>query len=372
MNAHSCFTGCVLLTAATAIAGVVAVNDAVPYPQLRDPAGTSEDPTVFKYDAYTKDFGTLQGLDIGTYNPFIQLHVVNQSKITSSKIWFVGGDYPNKSWESQRPEDYPGSQTLLIDNSSMSTGELRVGSKNSNNTLLLRDHASLSVGLGLYINRHEGVINSNGVSGNAVRVTGGSTLAVTGGDLFVGYGDSSNESLIVTEASTVTIGDDTTSRRLRMRFSHESLVRVAGAGSKLFVTGSMSLGESNTLCHSNRLILEDSGELWIRNAAGGAPLSSTFVAGKEANKIMLANGSLVVHGDQTGNNTLANMIWVSDGKEYLDGTLGNIVEAGKFSATYHEEGKYAGFTVFTGGVVPEPSAISAGFFPLALAGRRRR
>lgn len=374
MNACKYLGGWVALAivaASSSFAGVVATNDTVPYPQLVSPAGTSADPTIFKYDAYTKDFGTQQGLDIGTYHPFIQLHVLNQSKITSSKIWFVGGDYPNKTWESNNPADYPGNQMLLIDNSSMSTGELRVGSKNSNNTLLVRNNASLSVGLGLYINRHEGVINTNGVSGNTVRVEGTSTLTVKGADLFVGYGDSSNESLVVTGGSSVTVGDETTSRRLRMRFSHDSKVRVAGAGSKVFVTGTVSLGEGNTYCYGNELVLEDGGELWIRNTSGGAPLSTVFVPGKEANKIHLANGSLVVLGNQTANNTIANLIWVWDGTQYVDGVLGNVQDAGKFSATYHADGKYAGYTVFTGGSVPEPAVLSVGCFSIPLLGRRR-
>ena len=362
-----------VLTGAPGFAGIVAVNDAVPYPQLFSPTGTSDDPTVFKYDNYVRDFGAMQGLDIGTYHPFIQLHVVNQSRITSTKIWFVGGDYPNKTFESQRPEDYPGSQTLLIDDSTMSTGELRVGSKNSNNTLLLRNGASLDVGLGLYINRHEGVINSNGVRGNSVRVTGRSTLTVNGGDLFVGYGDSSDEGLVVTDGSTVTVGNDAASRRLRMRFTHDSHVRVSGAGSRVFVTGGVSLGESNTYCYGNKLTLDNGGELWVRNAGGGAPLSSTFVPGREMNKVQLAGGALVVFGDQTANATIQNLIWVWDGDAYVDGARASApLQPGQFSAVYHTDGSYAGYTVFTGGVpLPEPASAALGLGGLMLMTGRR-
>jgi hypothetical protein len=134
----------------------------------------------------------------------------------------------------------------------------------------------------------------------------------------------------------------------------------------------MSLGESSQYCYGNNLVLEDGGELWIRNASGGSPVSTTFVTGNEMNKILLAKGSLVVYGNQTQNTGISEMIWVCDGRQYVDGTIGDVSEEGKFSAAYHTEGKYAGYTVFTGGVVPEPTSISTGLLSLALVGRRGR
>ncbi|HOZ08961.1 MAG TPA: SDR family NAD(P)-dependent oxidoreductase, partial [candidate division Zixibacteria bacterium] len=155
------------LAAGAALGGVVAVNDAVPYPQLVVPEGTAEDPTIFLYDGYHRNFDLVgQGLDIGTYNPYIALHIVNQSVIRSTKIWFLGGDYPNKVGESQDPTDYPGHQAMILDNSDMTTGEFRVGSKNSDNTLTVRNGATMSVGKGLFIDMYDGVGN------NAVVVTG--------------------------------------------------------------------------------------------------------------------------------------------------------------------------------------------------------
>ena len=271
----------VCLIAGSVLGGVVAVNDAVPHPQLVSPAGTAADPTIFLFDGYYKNFDLVgQGLDIGTYNPYIALHIVNQSIIRSTRIWFLGGDYPNKVGESQDPTDYPGHQTMLLDNSDMTTGEFRVGSKNSDNTLIVRNGATMSVGKGLFIDKYDGVGN------NAVVVSDvGTSLSVTNDALYVGYGNSSNESLSVLAGASLAVGTPTITQRLRMRFSNRSWIRVAGSGSSVWVTGNCSLGESNVYCFDNRLIVEDGGLVKIDGT-----LTSAANATLGANGICLMNG----------------------------------------------------------------------------------
>jgi T5SS/PEP-CTERM-associated repeat protein len=273
-----------VISAASAWAGVVATNDAVPWPQLVGPEGTSDDPTIFLFDGYTRNFDLVgQGLDIGTYHPYIALHIVNRSVITSSRIWFLGGDYPNKVDESSDPNAYPGHQTMILDNSSMTTGEFRVGSKSRNNTLIVRNQAKLSVGKGLFIDHWDGTAN------NSVVVTGaGSLLSVTNGSLYVGYGNSSNETLSVLDGALVTVGTSAAPQWLRMRSAHNSTVTVSGAGSTLWVTGGLTLGENSTHCHNNRLIVADGGVVKIDGT-----LSSASNATKSPNRVRLANGGAI-------------------------------------------------------------------------------
>lgn len=272
------------MSSVSAWAGVVATNDAVPWPQLVGPEGTSDDPTIFLFDGYTRNFDLVgQGLDIGTYHPYIALHIVNRSVITSSRIWFLGGDYPNKVDESSDPNAYPGHQTMILDNSSMTTGEFRVGSKSRNNTLIVRNQAKLSVGKGLFIDHWDGTAN------NSVVVTGaGSVLTVTNGPLYVGYGNSSNECLSVMQGAVVTVGTPSAPQWLRMRSAHNGTVTVAGAGSTLWVTGGLSLGENSTHCHNNALVVADGGVVKIEGA-----LTSAANPAKPPNRIRLANGGRI-------------------------------------------------------------------------------
>lgn len=316
--------------ATTACAGIVATNNAVPYPQLVSPAGTSNNPTIFLFDGYSRNFDLVgQGLDIGTYNPYIALHIINQSVIRSSKIWFLGGDYPNKVGESQDPTDYPGHQMMLLDNSSMTTGEFRVGSKNSDNTLLVRNQATMSVGKGLFIDMYDGVGN------NAVVVTGaGTSLSVTNGPLYVGYGNSSNENLSVLAGASVIVGTPTITQRLRMRFSHNSWVNVSGAGSTLRVTGNLTLGESSTYCHNNRLIVADGGLVKIDGT-----LSSASNATKTPNGIRLTNGGTLALKGTYASNTLSTLLAAGESDAY---TFGPGV------------GDLAGYTVWQAAEAPKP------------------
>ena len=322
------------LAAGAALGGVVAVNDAVPYPQLVVPEGTADDPTIFLYDGYHRNFDLVgQGLDIGTYNPYIALHIVNQSVIRSTRIWFLGGDYPNKVGESQDPTDYPGHQAMLLDNSNMTTGEFRVGSKNSDNTLTVRNGATMSVGKGLFIDMYDGVGN------NTVVVTGvGTSLTVTNGAFYVGYGNSSNESLSVLAGASVTVGTTAIPQRLRMRFSNRSWVKVAGAGSTLWVTGNISLGENGTTCFGNRLIVEDGGLVKIDGT-----LASAANAALGANGIRLRNGGRLALKGTYNTNTLAALLAAGESSEYTfaPGT-----------------GDLAGYTVWTAASDPEPDKTS--------------
>lgn len=287
------------LVAGAAMGGVVAVNDAVPHPQLVSPEGTAADPTIFLYDGYYKNFDLVgQGLDIGTYYPYIALHIVNQSVIRSTRVWFLGGDYPNKPGESGDTDAYPGHQTMILDNSDMTTGEFRVGSKSSHNTLIIRNQATMSVGKGLYIDKwdNEGE--------NAVVVTGaGSSLSITNGALFVGYGNSSNENLSVLAGASVTVGTAAVPQRLLIRHANRSWVRVAGAGSTLWVTGGFSLGDSNVTCFGNRLIVEDGGLVKI-----DGPLTGAANAALGAHGIRLKSGGRLALKDSSTTDTLAALL----------------------------------------------------------------
>ena len=303
----------VCLIAGAALGGVVAVNDAVPYPQLVSPEGTAADPTIFLYDGYHRNFDLVgQGLDIGTYNPYIALHIVNQSVIRSTRIWFLGGDYPNKVGESQDPTDYPGHQTMLLDNSDMTTGEFRVGSKNSDNTLIVRNGATMSVGKGLFIDMYDGVGN------NAAVVTGvGTSLSITNGAFYVGFGNSSNENLSVLAGASVTVGTPASPQRLLMRHANRSWVRVAGAKSTLWVTGGFSLGDNDVTCFDNRLIVEDGGLVKI-----DGPLTGAANAALGAHGIRLKDGGRLALKGSSTTDTLAALLAAgeSDNSAFAPGT----------------------------------------------------
>lgn len=324
--------GAIILAAYTVRAGaaVVAVNGAVPYPQLVIPAGTPDNPTIFLFDGYSRNFDLVgQGLDIGTYNPYIALHIINQSVIRSTRIWFLGGDYPNKIDESGDPNAYPGHQAMLLDNSTMTTGEFRIGSKNSFNTLTIRNGATMSVGKGLFIDMWDKVGN------NAVIVTGtGTSLSITNGPLYVGYGNSSNENFSVLAGASVTVGTPTISQRLRMRFSHNSWVSVAGIGSTLRVTGNLSLGENSTYCHNNRLIVADGGLLKIDGI-----LSSAYNATKTPNSIRLTIGGTLAMKGTYASNTLSTLLAAGESDAYTVGPgVGDLV----------------GYTVWQAAEAPKP------------------
>ena len=325
------------LAAGAALGGVVAVNDAVPYPQLVVPEGTAEDPTIFLYDGYHRNFDLVgQGLDIGTYNPYIALHIVNQSVIRSTKIWFLGGDYPNKVGESQDPTDYPGHQAMILDNSDMTTGEFRVGSKNSDNTLTVRNGATMSVGKGLFIDMYDGVGN------NAVVVTGvGTSLSITNGAFYVGFGNSSNENLSVLAGASVTVGTTAITQRLRIRNANRSWIRVAGSGSSVWVTGNFSLGESNVYCFDNRLIVEDGGLVKIDGT-----LTSVANASLGANGIRLRNGGRLALKGTPSSSTMT--------------LISNLLAAGESSEYTFAPGTgdLAGYTVWTAASDPEPDKTS--------------
>jgi hypothetical protein len=169
---------------------------------------------------------------------------------------------------------------MLLDISVMSTGEFRVGSKICDNRLIVRNGATMSVGKGLFIDMYDGVGN------NAVVVTGtGTSLSVTNGAFYVGYGNSSNENLSVLAGASVTVGTTAIPQRLRMRSSNRSWIRVADAGSTLWVTGNFSIGENGTTCFKNRLIVEDGGLVKIVGT-----LTSVANASLGANGICLRNG----------------------------------------------------------------------------------
>lgn len=319
-----------VLPVAGSWAGVVATNNAVPYPQLVQPQGTAEDPTIFLYDGYQRNFDLVgQGLDIGTYYPYIALHIINQSMIRSTRIWFLGGDYPNKVDESGNTDAYPGHQTMLLDNSVMSTGQFRVGSKSSHNTLIIRNQATMSVGNGLYIDQWDYE------SDNTVIVTGaGTSLSVTNGALFVGYGISSNESLSVLQGARVTVGTATIAQHLLVRYAHDSRVTVSGAGSTLRVFGRLTLGSHTTHCYNNRLTVEDGGLVKIDGT-----LNNAYNTSKTPNSIRLTNGgTLALKGTYTSN-TLSTLLAAGESDVY---TVGPGV------------GDLAGYTVWKAAVAPKP------------------
>ncbi len=295
------------LAAGAALGGVVAVNDAVPWPQLVVPEGKADDPTIFLFDGYHRNFDLVgQGLDIGTYHPHIALHIVNQSAIRSTRIWFLGGDYPNKVDESGDPNAYPGHQALLLDHSSMTTGEFRIGSKNGNNTLTIRNGATMSVGKGFFIDMWDGV------GDNAVVVTGaGSSLSVTNGAFYVGYGNCSNENLSVLAGASVTVGTSAIPQRLLMRHANRSWVRVAGAESTLWVTGGLSLGDSSVTCFGNRLIVEDGGLVKIDGNLTGAANAALGAHG-----IRLKNGGRLALKGSSTTDTLAALLAAGESDKY--------------------------------------------------------
>lgn len=358
MQLRSYLGGCAMLTLAMAVsslAGVVATNAGVPWPQLVSPEGTDSDPTIFLYDGYTHQ---MAAIDIGTYYPHIQLKLINQSNITVSPgITFLGGDYPNMPGESGDYNAYPGHQSLIVDNSTLTTAQFRIGSKNSYNTMFIRNGGTMNVNGVFYLDQWVGTNH------NAVNVTTGSTLNLSS-TMYLGYGgtntgtyagSSSNESLTITGGSTVNIGTPASPQGLYMRYTHDSFIRVSGELSKLYVTDRLTLGSHSTYCYGNKLIIENDGEVWIRNSTN--PISSPYNTSEEMNKVQLADGSLVISGNQTANSAIANLIWVWDGTQYVDGTLGS--GAGRYSATYYTTGEYAGYTVFTGGTpIPEPGAMA--------------
>lgn len=246
--------------------------------------------------------------------------------------------------------DGTGSRALTTGTS----GSIYVGNSGSNNTMTVRNNASMST--------YSLVVGGTG-SGNTLNIQSGASVIAN--DLFFGLGGGSNNTLNISGASGVTI-----SNLVRVGFSNAgNELNISGQDSILSVGGTLYVGVSG---NANSLTMEDS-SLVKANALDIASGSSVRISGAylalAGDQLALLNGYLtdgsILYWDYTSSSwqtatvdkyTLAYCDADADGLELTGGIYSDL----------------GGYTILT--AVPEPStyAMLGGLAVLGYAVARRR
>lgn len=361
------------LASTGAMAGVIQTNAGITSSALAYAAATSGDPAIYVYsDGYDKDW-TTQILVGGTSSTnggcdYVQLQINAGSGISSSNtgITYIGIDNTASSYNS-----------VLITGSGASLsvgGALRVGSQGNNNSLTVEAGGILTPGGAIYAGYGTA---SAFASSNSIVVNNG-TIAGSGRSLWLGYQDgAAYNTMTISNGSVVTVGASNSHTTIGRYGDHNNLT-VTGAGSKFvqeagnfIVTfdGTNSRGDNNTLTIASDALVQ------IVGTGNGNLSVATTSAG---NYVQFKEGFLAWNGNHTSGLNPLTQVQLWNGSAYVTPTtLTQAVELGWSSTFYSADGDgeaaalaatgYAGlggYTVFTGGVVPEPASL--GFLSLVL------
>ncbi len=246
--------------------------------------------------------------------------------------------------------DGTGSRALTTGTS----GSIYVGNSGNNNTMTVRNNASMST--------YTLAVGATG-SGNTLNIQSGASVIAN--DLFFGLGGGTNNTLNISGASSVTI-----SNLVRVGFSAaDNELNISGQDSILSVGGTLYVGVSG---NANRLTMEDS-SLVKANALDIVSGSTVRISGAylalAGDQLALLNGYLtdgsILYWDYTSSSwqtatvdkyTLAYCDADADGLELTGGIYSDL----------------GGYTILT--AVPEPStyAMLGGLAVLGYAVARRR
>lgn len=252
-------------------------------------------------------------LTIGEYGHDNLLVVTNEGRVVNSK-----GVVGSSNLGSNNNVLVTGSNSLWLNSSN-----LLVGDGGSGNSLVVSNGGSVSAAVS-YIGF------GSSASGNTVHVTGdGSELGDTAG-LFVGAGDSSSNSLVVSNgglvtASGVRVGDGTNASAsgntvqvtgngsiLTNTSAAAIIIGTTGSGNSLYVADQGKVFNTNSTigsgssAHSNAVVVSGAGSVWSNS--GGLTVGESG----SANSLVVINGGAVVSasaligsaGNASGNSVL--------------------------------------------------------------------
>lgn len=350
-------------------AAVIATNAAVTTTTLNT-AGTLGDPAVNLLDNYATALTTLS-VGSTAARPYVELHMQNGATATaSSGQMYIGGALGSDNTRVL----VDGSTTVL--NISV---ELRFDRGNYGN-LTVQNGGTVAttnaINIGYRTNTDAGQSDNNSV------LIDNGTMTATG-KLSLGYGTGgdNNSMTIVNGGLYQTSG---TQGIAVGRGGINNDLTVSGLGSRLEhnSTGNFTVGElASSTANNNTLTIEDSG--LVKLAATNTFNLNQNVGVGNYNYLQLNGGFLAWNGDRTTFNAFNNNVKLWDGSDYVVLTALNAAEL-NWSATYYtsEQGAlaeaatgYAGlanYTVFTGGVIPEPTSLAFLGLGGLLMSRRRR
>ena len=327
-----------LMSVLPAQAGIVAENDAVTA-LMTSTAGTANDPSVYLFDNYVKDFLTAN-LYIGgaAGSEWVILRVVNGSQVTTTgTLNGIGAGTSSTTTLTN------GFCTVEVSGtgSGITWGSTRLGGRSSNNKLLIADGASASFTGQLYVGYYAGADSTNNVI-----VVDDATLNMGVQRLRFGYEVGNNfNKLIVQKGGVVT-----TDERIEVRYGSNEEIIVKDEGSSITLTGSstaLQLAGSNVYCHHNTLTVADGGVVKLSNSGGTLVITQNSVGGCG---VRFAAGIFAVAGNRPTHLTYDKAwLWDGDSWEQAPSNWVGTYYADETAATAAGRPGFGGYTVFTGG-----------------------
>lgn len=320
-------------------AGLIAQNEAVDY-VMATTAGTASDPSVYLFDNYMKDFGSMRiyvghGVSGANWN---RLEIRNGAQVkTTSDIIRIGSDKDEYT-------NIGNSCVVTGVGSTLSIGGGRLGGKSPGNSLIVKDGGTVN------LNGHFtcGFDDRPSVTNNTIVVDAGTlNLVGAGTRLRMGYGIGHDHNTVVVRNGGVIAGQ---TGLVGIRNGKYCDYRVEGEGSVIelgFAGTSFTLGE-NAVCHHNTLTLVDGGLVKLTSVAGA--LSITVDPTQGGSGVRFAAGIFAVAGKKP-THIPYNKAWLWDGDSWepapIDWT--GRYYADEAEATAAGFPSFVGYTVFTGG-----------------------
>ncbi len=346
---RSCaMTALVALSFATpAQAGIFVENAAVPA-AMTDTTGTANDPSVYRFDNYVKDFGSTSiALGTATGASWIRLEIRNGATVTttgtSNRIGSDSDSYTNQFC----------SVSVAGSGSALTMGTSRLGGRSPNNSLLISDGATVNLTGDLtagYNDKPNATNNTIVVDGGTLNLVGSTTR------LRVGYGTGHDNHNVVVKNGGVIYG---ATGRVGVRYGNYGDYRVEGVGSRIEIGyggNAFYLGEG-TAAHHNTATVVDGGV--VKLTASSTVLSIGGSASIVGSGVRFADGIFAAAGNRTTHISYTKAwLWDGDSWEQAPSSWVGTYYADETAATAAGYPGFGGYTVFTGGesMNPPPSA----------------
>ena len=332
--------------ATPAQAGLIAENAAVPA-AMTATTGTENDPSLYRFDNYVKDFGS-SSITLGTASgaSWIRLEIRNGATVTttgtSNRIGSDSASYTNQFC----------SVVVTGTGSVLTMGASRFGGMSPNNRLLISDGATVSLTGDMYNGYNNTFVATNNtiVVDDAALVLVGSTTR-----LRTGYGTGHDYNNVVVRNGGVIYG---ATARIGVRYGNYCDYRVEGVGSRIeigYSGNAFYLGEGST-AHHNTATVVDGGAIVLTTANTALTFSTNISPG--GNGVRFAAGVFAVAGNRTTHVPYTKAwLWDGDSWEPAPSDWVGTYYADEAAAAAAGYAGFGGYTVFTGGepMTPPPA-----------------
>lgn len=334
----------VALSFATPVqAGLIAENAAVPA-AMTATTGTENDPSLYRFDNYVKDFGS-SSITLGTASgaSWIRLEIRNGATVTTTgtanRIGSDNAGYTNQFC----------SVVVTGTGSALTMGTSRLGARSPNNSLIVSDGATVNL-----TGDMTSGYNDTPVATNNFVLVDNATINIGSTRFRLGYGLGHDyHTLWVRNGGVLTASTG----RIGVRWGKYCDFRVEGEDSLIEIgyasANALALGESTANCHHNTVTLIDGGTVKLTNSGG------TFTVLEDANQggsgVRFAAGIFAVAGNRTTHVPYTKAwLWDGDSWEPAPSDWVGTYYADEAAATAAGYAGFGGYTVFTGGEAMNP------------------